>query len=188
MTGPARHDGDREEFVCLPGVVNTEFVLRTSHFGGGKPLGPPAFSKVADTVAIEQTIAAHVDEHRGHIVRVVHFFSGRDIYLRDGRCTEFFWESVSADFVCMDCSVDTDALGEYFMLQHDLWAQIQPDRIGHLCVGCVESRLGRTLTAADFLDVPLNTNPDPRRVRSARLTERLNTENPAAHVPAGPTD
>ena len=188
MTGPARHDGDRDEFVCLPGVVNTEFVLRTTQFIGDKPLAAPAFSKHADTLAIEQTVAAHVDEHRGHIVRVVHYFTGRDIYLRDGRRTEFYWESVSADFLCMDCTVDTDTIGEYFMLQHHLWAQIHPDRIGHLCVGCVESRLGRTLTAADFLDVPLNTDPNPRWVRSARLTERLNTDNPAAHAPAGPAD
>lgn len=184
VTGPARHDADRDEFVCLPGVVNTEFVLRATQFAGDKPPAAPAFSKLADTLAIEQTIAAYVDEHREHIVRVVHFFTGRDIYLRDGSRTEFYWEPVSADFLCMDCAVDTDTLGEYFMLQHDLWARIQPDRIGHLCIGCVETRLGRLLTAADFLDVPVNTDPHPRLARSARLTERLNAKNPTAHTPA----
>lgn len=161
MTSPARHDPDRDEFVCLPGVVNTQFVLRTTQFAADKPARTTVFSKLADTMAIEQAIAAYIEDHREHLVRIVHFFTGRDIYLRDGSRTEFYWESVSADFLCMDCHVDTDTIGEYFMLQHDLWTQIDPDRIGHLCIGCVETRLGRALTAADFLDAPVNTNPHP---------------------------
>lgn len=184
MTGPHRHDPDRDEFVCLPGVVNTEFVLRTTQFTGDKALATPAFSKLADTLAIEQAIAAYIEDHREHLVRIVHFFTGRDIYLRDGSRTEFYWEPVSADFLCMDCAVDTTNLGEYFMLRHDLWAQIHPDRIGHLCIGCVETRLGRTLTAADFLDAPVNTNPYPRSARSARLIERLNADDATTHTPA----
>lgn len=184
MTSPARRDPDRDEFVCLPGIVNTQFVLRTTQFTADKPVGTPVFSKLADTLAIEQAIAAYVEEQREHIVRIVHFFTGRDIYLRDGSRTEFYWESASADFLCMDCAVDTDTLGEYFVLQHHLWAQIHPDRIGHLCIGCVETRLGRKLTAADFLDVPVNTDPDPRWARSARLTERLNAGRPTTGAPA----
>lgn len=188
MTGPIQPDAGRDEFLCLPGVVNTEFVQRVSHFAGDKPLATPTFSKLADTLAIEQAIAAYVDEHREHIVRIVHFFTGRDIYLRDGRRTEFYWEPTSGNWRCMDCNVDTDAIGEYFMLQHHLWTRIHPDRIGHLCVGCVETRLGRTLTAADFLDVPLNTDPHPRSARSTRLTDRLNAEDPNGRTQATPAD
>lgn len=173
VTRPPRHDSDRDEFVCLPGVVNTEFVLRTSHFADDKPLATPTFTKFADTLAIEQAIAAYFADQRERIVRIVHFFTGRDIYLRDGSRTEFHWEPISADFLCMDCAVDTDTIGEYFMLQHHLWAQIHPDRIGHLCIGCVETRLGRALTATDFLDAPVNTDPNPRSARSTRLTDRL---------------
>lgn len=64
----------------------------------------------------------------------------------------------------------------------------EPHQIGHLCIGCVEIRLGRTLTAADFIDAPVNTNPNPRSARSARLTERLNAEDPTARTPAAPAD
>lgn len=60
------------------------------------------------------------------------------------------------------------------MLHNDVWAQANPDINGNLCIGCVEHRLGRKLTGADYLDEPINTTDKLRR--SARLTDRLSTE------------
>jgi hypothetical protein len=40
-----------------------------------------------------------------------------------------------------------------------------------LCIGCLEQRLGRTLMACDFIDVPCN-DPNQKRM-SERLRDRL---------------
>jgi len=43
---------------------------------------------------------------------------------------------------------------------------------GALCIGCLEERLGRHLTADDFMDVPLNDLSIPNtssRLRAATL-------------------
>jgi hypothetical protein len=45
--------------------------------------------------------------------------------------------------------------------------------MGFLCVGCIERRLGRQLTKADFASVPINSD---RRHRSKRLRNRLTSE------------
>lgn len=79
------------------------------------------------------------------------------------------------DWSCAGCGVDTDNVDgrgrdEYYMLHHDLCLEINPNDAGHLCIGCVENRLGRRLIRADFIDVPLNTNP---RRATARLMSRL---------------
>ncbi|KRQ28153.1 hypothetical protein BKG80_06610 [Mycobacteroides chelonae] len=62
---------------------------------------------------------------------------------------------------------------EYYMLQNDVWAQANPDIDGHLCIACVEERLGRSLTAADFTDSPINTSTAKRRTQ--RLADRLSS-------------
>jgi hypothetical protein len=61
---------------------------------------------------------------------------------------------------CMDCGRDVSGLGlnEFYMLTEDLWDGFNIP-IGELCVECVEKRLGRELTPADFADVPAN-GPD----------------------------
>ena len=41
---------------------------------------------------------------------------------------------------------------------------------GYLCIGCLEARLGRRLTPADFPEFPVN---QPDRFTSARLLDRL---------------
>jgi hypothetical protein len=69
---------------------------------------------------------------------------------------------------CKDCV--KEIVGEYYMLHNDLWASIQGGK-GELCIGCVETRLGRVLTADDFSDAPLNRLPLFRS--SARLLNRL---------------
>lgn len=71
---------------------------------------------------------------------------------------------------CDGCGVDVGELDEWYMLRHDVWHAVA-DGAPFLCVGCVESRLGRRLVRDDFSDVPLNTLADVRRSR--RLTDRL---------------
>lgn len=62
-----------------------------------------------------------------------------------------------ARFICVDCSVDTCASEEYYMVHDPLWAGAGMDpHGGMLCIGCLEARLGRQLTPADFPDYPIN--------------------------------
>jgi hypothetical protein len=72
---------------------------------------------------------------------------------------------------CVDCGVDTVEIGEYAMLRDELWLRVHPDDAGALCIGCVETRLGRCLRRDDFHE-HVGCNWDRRR-RSARLEERL---------------
>ncbi|WP_329309375.1 hypothetical protein [Streptomyces microflavus] len=71
--------------------------------------------------------------------------------------------------ICSDCGADS--LDEYYMVKDEVWAAAGMCGYGYLCVGCVEGRLDRCLTAADFADVPINS--DPEYQRSARLASRL---------------
>lgn len=71
---------------------------------------------------------------------------------------------------CHDCGHDTDALGEYYMIDDDLWCDaIAGDWAHMLCVGCVEHRLGRRLAADDFTHAPVNGEYG----KSLRLKQRL---------------
>jgi len=44
---------------------------------------------------------------------------------------------------------------------------------GLLCIGCLERRLGRRLTPADFTDAPANDPSDRDSGRSRRFLDRL---------------
>ena len=77
---------------------------------------------------------------------------------------------------CADCGVDTIAIREFYMVTDETWALAWPgppikSMLGQqiLCIGCLERRIGRTLTACDFTAVPLNDLAD----NSARLRDRL---------------
>jgi hypothetical protein len=78
---------------------------------------------------------------------------------------------------CVDCGIETappdPRNAEQYMVTDELWAMagMQPFG-GHLCVGRLERRLGRTLTRADFTDAPVNTW---RHWHSQRLHDRLTT-------------
>jgi len=76
-----------------------------------------------------------------------------------------------------DCGADT--YREFYLLKSWIWKRAA----GHipevyddeLCIGCLEARLGRELTSADFIDCPLN-NLDWRQLgwpMSDRLRDRL---------------
>src|SRR5262245_1322803 len=74
--------------------------------------------------------------------------------------------------LCADCGFDTTD-NEYYMVRNDVWEQASPlNQHGvFLCIGCLEKRIGRTLSRRDFIECPLNTSPD--WPRSKRLRDRL---------------
>ena len=74
---------------------------------------------------------------------------------------------------CLDCGNRTafNRKGwEYYMVHNVLWAKTNPLIDGMLCIGCLESRIGRILTSDDFTNAPLN---QPSRRNSTRLASRL---------------
>jgi len=75
------------------------------------------------------------------------------------------------ELMCLDCDCDTFEIGEDYMVHGSVWDQVVSDDRGMLCIGCLETRLGRILTQADFTDVPINDG----RVssKSPRLKARL---------------
>jgi hypothetical protein len=89
-------------------------------------------------------------------------------------------------FECHDCGQNTHEIGEYYMVQFALWKQVAPDcQDGILCIGCLEARLGRTLTPADFTDCAVNCNIYGNM--SARILDRIgNTAEREARI-LGPT-
>jgi hypothetical protein len=82
---------------------------------------------------------------------------------------------------CVDCGVGTIAIGEWYMVKEEIWEEAWAGRRKSwhgkvpgqeiLCIGCLETRLGRTLMPSDFTDAPVN-NPDKPNM-SARLFDRL---------------
>lgn len=81
---------------------------------------------------------------------------------------------IEPDWCCRDCGVDTDAIDDYYMVTDHLWDQATHGGMdGHLCIGCLEHRLGRTLHADDFTDRHVNTTSQLRR--SPQLAARLHS-------------
>ncbi len=70
---------------------------------------------------------------------------------------------------CEDCGHDTRRMGEYYMVQHAVWDEAISSRWADmLCIGCLEDRIGRRLTAAVFLECPLNVRDQKRSLRLRR--------------------
>lgn len=84
---------------------------------------------------------------------------------------------------CADCGTDTtpeEGPWEWYMVQESIWVQANPDKtVNYLCIGCLERRLGRQLTAADFTNVPINAltgwGHKAFSDRTPRLLTRLTT-------------
>ncbi len=79
-------------------------------------------------------------------------------------------EDIAAAFICVDCSVCTHEINEYYMVHDHLWTRAGMTT-GMLCIGCLEKRLGRELNSADFTPYPVNHGP--MFERSERLKRRL---------------
>ena len=88
--------------------------------------------------------------------------------------------TVQRSTACVDCGVCTIRLGEDYMVYYDVWQQAgMSTEGGMLCIGCLEDRLGRRLTACDFTDAPVNNFKFPKSKRlRARLTHRNNGQGP----------
>lgn len=81
------------------------------------------------------------------------------------------------DWRCKDCKCNTWT--EYYMVHDHVWrvAAFKTPTI-LLCISCLENRLDRELTAADFTDCPLNIqDEDVNWGRSPLLQRRLNTQS-----------
>jgi hypothetical protein len=64
------------------------------------------------------------------------------------------------DAFCLDCGmmlIPWNEPCEYFMVHDHVWTSVAGKYDGMLCVGCLESRLGRELTTEDFTDAPINS-------------------------------
>lgn len=88
---------------------------------------------------------------------------------------------------CDDCGVHTVSYTngepnfpwEWYMVNDEIWVEagmpmdpeVEHSGWGYLCIGCLEQRIGRRLTKADFTDAPVNW-PDPV-LHAPRLLERL---------------
>ena len=70
---------------------------------------------------------------------------------------------------CADCCICTRWLLEYYMVKVPLWRTHGIPR-GMLCIGCLETRVGRTLTSDDFKLAVLNLDT---LNQSPRLRNRL---------------
>ncbi len=78
-------------------------------------------------------------------------------------------------FICLDCKENTSKMNEYYFVHTTLWLSVVKDNKGMLCIGCLEKRLGRTLTAKDFTDCYLNDLKGTFCKKSMRYIDRLTT-------------
>lgn len=75
---------------------------------------------------------------------------------------------------CVDCSIDTVLIGEYYMVHDHVWFESGMTKTsGMLCISCLEKRLRRKLTSEDFKDLPIN---NISIIRSYKLLSRLLNE------------
>ena len=81
---------------------------------------------------------------------------------------------------CAICAVDCCDIDEYYLVHDDLWKEFGVVH-GMLCVGCLEQRMGRQLTPADFKERVGINGPDESR--STRLESRM---TPALQIATPP--
>jgi hypothetical protein len=75
-------------------------------------------------------------------------------------------------WACVDCKSDTKL--EHYFVHNTVWSAAGMSEVGMLCIGCLESRLGRTLNRNDFTSAHINNYR--KNAMSLRLVERLKTE------------
>jgi hypothetical protein len=56
--------------------------------------------------------------------------------------------------LCAVCEVDISEIRESYMVHDEIWERYGSP--GQLCIGCLESRMGRQLTPDDFTGAPVN--------------------------------
>ena len=78
-------------------------------------------------------------------------------------------------WLCVDCGYDTK-LEHYFVTPHVWFTLADMPETGMLCVGCLESRIGRQLTTQDFTSAHIN-NPKTNAM-TTRLRSRITAGQP----------
>lgn len=84
-------------------------------------------------------------------------------------------------YICKDCEMDTTPCTgtrgcrhkgrwEHYMVLNKVWSRAGMKE-GFLCIGCLETRIGRRLTPRDFTNAPINDPDDPWN--TPRLASRL---------------
>jgi hypothetical protein len=97
-----------------------------------------------------------------------------------------YWQE-EAEANCVDCRWNAVRLGEWYMVHDSVWKAAGMETMGGaLCIGCLEERLGRHLTADDFMDVPLNDLSIPNT--SSRLRAAMLRKNQWGKTRAGVTN
>jgi hypothetical protein len=105
-------------------------------------------------------------------------------------------------YVCIDCNIDTsntNGIQEYYHVHNFVWCEAigfdpmvvldkngryhydyidEVQNVGMLCLGCLESRLGRKLEPDDFSDAPINFGSKAFE-RSDRFKNRLGINQPS---------
>lgn len=76
-------------------------------------------------------------------------------------------------FCCLDCGQDTGKMREFYFVHTELWLSAAGSKNGMLCIGCLETRIGRKLKKADFTDAFINRL---NYGHSTRLLSRLVSE------------
>lgn len=72
--------------------------------------------------------------------------------------SQFTGPNDPARHICLDCAIDTRKTNEYYMVHDSIWALTGLDKNdGQLCITCLEERINRKLTPADFTGAPINS-------------------------------
>jgi hypothetical protein len=89
--------------------------------------------------------------------------------------------------ICLDCDVNTVETGEYYSLRDDVWLKANPAGAGMLCIGCVETRLGRRLASRDFDGALINhiTLAQSERLRARLRNVPCNANSPVKGITFG---
>jgi hypothetical protein len=170
IIGHVSDDSVSFEIRAEPGV-QVKWVLAVSEHSANSDEAVTTKRLAESLHEVERSIEKALCDRGGRIIRTVYRPNGRDVHFEDGTAMEWRWQPTTFDWRCLDCGVDTDAIDEYYMVHDEVWLQAAPDGKGQLCIGCLEERLGRTLTAADFTIAEVNS--PGLGARSARLRDRL---------------
>ncbi len=82
------------------------------------------------------------------------------------------------DYRCVDCKVDTLSIGEFYTVSNYIWWKYGVrKKYKMLCIGCLESRMGRRLVSDDFPYYPINTPSLSNK--SVRLVIRISDKRKA---------
>lgn len=101
------------------------------------------------------------------------FRASSNLVIRSHLIVLLGWEKAMKrkKWLCLDCGIDTGHAKEHYFIDLTLWLSAVGSKQGMLCIGCLETRIGRELKAGDFTNAYIN---DPKRnSMSTRLLERI---------------